>query len=59
MNFNKTMLNIALKALEKIKKEQGKVCKDFELCNHIGCKSSAASLIIACEALEDIKKEAK
>lgn len=38
-------------ALEKIHKEEGRVCTDFALCDHRGCDSSYAAWAIAEEAL--------
>ncbi len=43
------------KALEEIKDKQGKVCVDFELCDHIACKSSCASWFIADKALKTVE----
>lgn len=43
--------NIYRKALEKIKRDYGRVCPNFELCVHAGCASSYAAWAIADEAL--------
>ncbi len=50
----KQRLEIALKALKKIKKE-GKVCYGYEICKHRSCMSSYNSWAIADEALDFIK----
>lgn len=47
-------MNEYKKALELIKKNQGKVCQEFELCDHISCGSSYASWAIADAALSEI-----
>ncbi len=39
-------------ALEDIVKTQGKVCEEFEICDHIACKSSCTSWFIADMALK-------
>ncbi|MBW1799587.1 MAG: hypothetical protein JRJ85_02550 [Deltaproteobacteria bacterium] len=44
-------LAIAIKALKTIRDSQGKVCEQYELCNHPSCKSSYASYAIADKAL--------
>jgi len=48
-------------ALQEIKREQGKVCVNFELCRHEGCRSSYASWAIADAALAErpVKPPAK
>lgn len=51
-----TKLEIALKALEEIKTEQGKVCSQYEICTHNSCRSSYNSWAIADKALNDIDK---
>jgi hypothetical protein len=38
-------------ALERIKREEGKVCQNFELCSHPACNSSYSAWAIADEAL--------
>ena len=38
-------------ALEEIKKYEGRVCEEFELCTHASCQSSYNSWSIADEAL--------
>lgn len=45
-------------ALKDIKNNQGKVCQQFEICEHRACKSSHASWEIADKALhfEDVTK---
>lgn len=40
------------KALKEIRDKQGKVCDNFELCNHRACQSSYSSWHIANEALK-------
>jgi len=45
--------DIYKKALEEIVNTQGKVCEEFEICDHIACKSSCASWFIADKALKD------
>lgn len=39
-------------ALTEIRDQQGKVCDEYELCNHESCRSSYASWAIASRALE-------
>lgn len=46
-------LEICIDALEKIR-GFGRVCNDFELCNHDSCSDSAASSIIAGDTLSKI-----
>lgn len=41
-------------ALEKIKRKEGRVCKDFETCTHESCNSSYGAWAIADEALRCI-----
>lgn len=41
------------KALEEIVNTQGKVCAEFEICNHVACKSSCASWFIADMAIKE------
>lgn len=38
-------------ALELIRRDEGKVCPEFELCTHAACNSSYAAWAIADEAL--------
>ena len=38
-------------ALEEIKRDQGRVCAEFELCTHAACQSSYSSWAIADKAL--------
>lgn len=40
------------KALEEIAK-LGKVCEEFEICNHPACNDSAGAVLIALEALKE------
>ena len=49
-----TKLEIAVKALKKIKKDQGRVCAEFEICTHDSCISSHAAWEIADRALKEI-----
>ncbi len=49
-------LRIATEALEEIKKKEGKVCDNFELCDHRACQSSYSSWAIADKALKDISR---
>lgn len=46
-------------ALKDIKNTQGKVCEQFEICDHISCQSSYASWVIADKALKALKKSKK
>jgi rRNA maturation protein Nop10 len=39
------------KALQEIHDKQGKVCSEFEICEHISCQSSCSSWFIADQAL--------
>lgn len=39
-------------ALKAIRDGEGKVCEEFELCNHLACDSSCTANLIAGEALE-------
>lgn len=48
-------LKIAMAALQEIKTDQGKVCRNFELCRHTACTSSVASYFIADKALKEIE----
>lgn len=41
----------ARQALERIKTEEGKVCPEFQICEHESCRSSYAAWAIADEAL--------
>ena len=52
---DRKMLNIAVGALANIRDNQGKVCPEFETCNHPGCISSHSSLCIADGTLASIK----
>ena len=45
-------------ALTEIKRDQGKVCENFELCTHAACQSSYASWAIANAALADEPNDA-
>ena len=47
-------LSIATEALKEIRDTQGKVCDNFELCDHRACQSSYSSWAIADKALKDI-----
>ena len=38
-------------ALLRIRNEEGKVCKDFDLCDHASCRSSYSAWLIADQAL--------
>ena len=40
-------------ALREIKDTQGKVCKNYEICQHISCSSSYSSWAIADKALSE------
>ena len=50
-------LHVATTALIQIRKEEGKVCDNFELCNHRACRSSYSSWYIANEALKKISED--
>lgn len=52
----KLKLEIALKALKEIKNEQGKVCAEYEICEHRACKSSYVSWALADKAIHKISK---
>jgi hypothetical protein len=39
------------RALREIRTEQGKVCQEFETCDHIACRSSYTAWVIADTAL--------
>ncbi len=41
------------RALEEIKRDQGRVCENFELCMHTACQSSYAAWAIADKALSE------
>jgi hypothetical protein len=49
-------LQIATAALIQIRREEGKVCDNFKLCDHRACQSSYSSWYIANEALKKICK---
>ena len=38
-------------ALQEIRRDQGRVCDGFDLCDHLACASSYASWVIADRAL--------
>lgn len=40
-------------ALQKIRDEEGRVCSNYELCQHVGCQSSYSSWAIADKALRE------
>ena len=40
-------------ALEEIKRDQGRVCENYELCRHISCSSSYSAWAIADKALQN------
>ena len=44
-----------VEALEEIKRDQGYVCQDFELCTHESCRSSYTSWAIADKALAQLE----
>lgn len=48
-------LDLALSALQEIVKTQGKVCDEFEVCEHISCLSSYSSWVIASNILVQIQ----
>lgn len=52
---NYKIAEIAVEALEEIRKTQGKVCNNFETCEHKECKSSYASWEIANRSLNEIE----
>lgn len=55
--MNKDQQNeIMLKALVDISK-MGRVCEEFEVCDHIACEDSAAACLTALDALSEIKEE--
>jgi hypothetical protein len=43
---------VGLRALTKIKEEEGHVCPDFELCTHEACRSSYSAWAVADAALQ-------
>jgi hypothetical protein len=49
-------LTIATEALKEIRDTQGRVCDNFELCNHKSCQSSYSSWAIANQALYKISE---
>ncbi|MFA5532713.1 MAG: hypothetical protein WDA13_03935 [Candidatus Shapirobacteria bacterium] len=58
--YNKTMADKRVaenaelkKALQKIRDEEGKVCNDYENCEHTACRSSYNSWAIADKTLKD------
>jgi len=54
MSSTRQNLIIAVKALKEIRDTQGKVCDNFELCNHKACHSSYTSWAIADKALSEL-----
>lgn len=50
---------IAVDALKDIRKNEGKVCVDFELCKHVACQSSCSSWFIAEKALDKLNEKGK
>jgi len=48
-------IEILIAALEDIKTDCGKVCKEFEICTHEACRSSVDAWFIADKALKDIE----
>ena len=40
-------------ALEEIKRDQGRVCENYELCRHTSCSSSYSAWAIADKALQN------
>lgn len=49
-------LQIAINALEEIRNKEGKVCSQYEICEHVSCSSSYASWAIADEVLRRLTK---
>jgi hypothetical protein len=45
---------IAEEALAAIKRDYGKVCDEYEICEHIACHSASCSWMVADEALSRI-----
>ncbi len=52
-------LAIAFGALNVIATTEGKVCKEFETCNHKACQSSMKSWVTAQKALADVNALAR
>ena len=50
------ILTTAVDALKEIRDNEGKVCDNFELCDHRACRSSYSSWYIADKALKEICK---
>ena len=50
------IIKITTRALKEIRDNEGKVCDNFELCNHRACRSSYSSWYIADKALKEICK---
>ena len=53
----KAELEDARTAFEDIRDNEGKVCADFELCNHASCLSSYGAWVVADEFLRTHKSE--
>jgi len=52
-----SMVNRLREALERIRREGGEVCEDYELCTHRACQSSYTVWAIASQALEQPVRE--
>lgn len=50
-----TKLDVAIKALEEIRDNQGRVCESYETCGHTSCLSSYASWVIADKAIRSLQ----
>lgn len=53
---DKKKLKLALKALEYIVTNEGRVCDDYENCTHVACSSSYTSWNKAAQALREIRE---
>lgn len=51
-----TELEIYRAALETIKRDHGRVCPNFEICDHVSCSDSSAAWLIADAALNQAKE---
>jgi len=50
-------LAIALKALETIQANEGRLCEIYEICDHVACRSSYTSWALADAALRVIQDQ--
>ena len=49
-------LDVAVRALETIKRDEGKVCEQYETCTHLACSSSYSAWAIADATLRHIAR---